>query len=61
MHFHGSDMTKLHKFMNPAILPKNYGGELPAINYTGRDWFPCVKGYEDHIANWSTYGFSKQI
>jgi retinaldehyde-binding protein 1 len=59
MYFHGTDMKKLHKFIDPNHLPKNYGGNLPALDYTGANWYPCVKDYEDHIAKWNTYGFAQ--
>lgn len=61
MFFHGSDMKSLHKHLDPSHLPKNYGGEMPAINYGGKDWYPCINEYEDHIRNWNDYGFANQI
>lgn len=36
MYFHGDDMKKLHKHMDPACLPENYGGTLPKIDYTAK-------------------------
>ncbi|XP_055596163.1 clavesin-1-like [Uranotaenia lowii] len=58
LEFHGSDMKKLHKYVDPAYLPKNYGGELPALDYGSREWYPCMEKYQDHIAKWNTYGFA---
>lgn len=52
-------MTKLHQYLDADVLPKTYGGTLPEINYSGKDWFPCVHNYEQHIAEWNTYGFKK--
>ena len=49
MFFHGSKMSSLHKHLAPTHLPKNYGGELPEINYTGADWYPTILKYDDHI------------
>lgn len=49
MFFHGSKMSSLHKHMAPSHLPKNYGGQLPEIDYTGADWYPVINKYEDHI------------
>lgn len=58
LEFHGSDMKKLHKYIHPDYLPKNYGGNLPAINYGSNDWYPCIEKYLDHIAKWNTYGYA---
>jgi retinaldehyde-binding protein 1 len=58
MFFHGKDMKALHKFLDPAVLPANYGGTLPAIDYTGKDWYPCVNNYKDHIERWGLYGYT---
>lgn len=59
MHFHGSDMKSLHKFMDPAILPANYGGEKPKIDYTGKDWYPAIELHEDYVQEWGEFGFAK--
>lgn len=32
MHFHGSDMNSLHKFIHPNFLPADVGGELPIFD-----------------------------
>lgn len=61
MFFHGKDMNSLHKHIDPDFLPADYKGNLPKINYSGRDWYPCVKDYEDYIAKWNTYGFADSI
>jgi retinaldehyde-binding protein 1 len=58
--FHASDMKSLHKYLAPEVLPKNYDGLLPEINYGGKEWFPCVDNYKEHIAKWNTYGFVKK-
>lgn len=58
MFFHGDDMKKLHKHIPASDLPSNYGGSLPEINYSGKDWYPCVDNYREHISNWSTFGFA---
>ncbi|CAO1314626.1 unnamed protein product [Diamesa serratosioi] len=60
MYFHGDDMKKLHKHMDPSCLPENYGGTLPKIDYTAKDWYPCVDNYREHIQNWGSYGFANQ-
>lgn len=58
MFFHGKDRKSLHKHLDPDYLPSNYGGNKPAINYGGKEWFECVKEHETHIAKWNTMGFA---
>lgn len=58
MSFHGRDRKSLMKFINPANLPANYGGDLPAINYAAKDWYPSVNDHIDFIQKWNTYGFA---
>lgn len=57
MFIHGSDMTKLHKFIPADYLPANYGGTLPEIDYSGKEWYPCTAKYSQHFADWNTFGF----
>lgn len=57
MYFHGDDMKKLHKHIPVEFLPKNYGGTLPEIDYSAKDWYPCVEKYNDYVLQWSTFGF----
>ena len=59
MYFHGKDMKKLHKFVPPEYLPTNYGGTLPEINYTGKDWYPCVEKHTDYFEKYNTFGFKQ--
>jgi len=59
MYFHGSKMTSLHKHLEPSHLPKNYGGQLPEIDYTGAEWYPVVIAHEDKMREWNTYGIRK--
>nr|CAD7455543.1 unnamed protein product [Timema tahoe] len=33
IHFHYQDRASLHKFINPEILPEEYGGKVPEIEY----------------------------
>lgn len=33
IHFHKGDMKSLHKFIDPEILPVEYGGSRPSIDY----------------------------
>ncbi|ENN77440.1 hypothetical protein YQE_06264, partial [Dendroctonus ponderosae] len=49
IHFHGSKMASLHKFIPPTHLPKDYDGVLPAINYSGKEWYPVIEEHIEHI------------
>lgn len=59
MFFHGNDMKSLQKFLDPEILPENYGGKLPKIDYGGEDWYPAVEKHSDFIREWSELGPAK--
>ncbi|XP_076167085.1 retinaldehyde-binding protein 1 [Ptiloglossa arizonensis] len=60
MFFHGSKMSSLHSYIPPSHLPKNYGGDLPEIDYTSADWYPSLIKYEDKIQEWNSYGYVKK-
>ncbi|KAK0158968.1 hypothetical protein PV328_009902 [Microctonus aethiopoides] len=60
MFFHGSKMNSLHSHLNPSHLPKNYGGELPEIDYTTADWYPTLGKCEDFISEWNKYGHRQE-
>ncbi|KAL7038752.1 hypothetical protein ACKWTF_009683 [Chironomus riparius] len=57
IHFHGDDMKKLHKFIPADSLPKNYGGTMPEINYSGKEWYPLVEKYNDYFLRYKDVGF----
>ncbi|XP_022914322.1 alpha-tocopherol transfer protein-like [Onthophagus taurus] len=56
IHFHGSKMDSLHGFIPPSHLPEDYGGQLPKINYGGKDWYPAVEGHLAHFERWRKCG-----
>jgi len=49
MFFHGSKMSSLHTHIPTTHLPKNYGGQLPEIDYSAADWYPTMIANEDKI------------
>jgi len=49
-------MKSLQKFLDPSILPANYKGTLPAINYGGVEWFPALEKQAEYVAEWSQLG-----
>lgn len=59
LHFHGSKMESLHKHLEPSNLPKNYGGKLPEIDYSGSHWFPCIEQHVEHIKKLNGCGLVK--
>ncbi|XP_039952757.1 clavesin-1 [Bactrocera neohumeralis] len=59
MHFHGSDMKSLQKFLSPEILPENYKGTQPKIDYGGADWFTPLEKHADFVREWSELGPAK--
>ncbi|KAF2904400.1 hypothetical protein ILUMI_01777 [Ignelater luminosus] len=58
--FHGTKMASLHKHMDPSCLPKNYGGVLPEIDYTGANWYPAIQNHLDHMKKMSVCGYAKK-
>jgi hypothetical protein len=58
--FHATDMESLHKYLSPEVLPKNYGGLLPEIDYGGKEWLPCLDKYKEHIDKWNSFGFAEK-
>ncbi|CAK9799176.1 Retinaldehyde-binding protein 1 [Anthophora quadrimaculata] len=58
--FHGSKMSSLHTHIPPSHLPKDYGGNLPMIDYGSADWYPTLVKHEDKIREWNTYGYRKK-
>ncbi|XP_049538613.1 clavesin-1-like isoform X2 [Anopheles darlingi] len=57
IYFHGNELAQFHRYVSPDHLPADYGGTLPAIDYTGRDWYPCVETRIEHIAKYQRCGF----
>jgi len=58
--FHGSKMASLQKHIPKSHLPADYDGDLPAIDYTGADWYPAIDKHIEHIKQWNTYGLVKK-
>ncbi|XP_049775675.1 retinaldehyde-binding protein 1 [Schistocerca cancellata] len=60
MFFHGDKMESLHKHLDPSHLPEDYGGKLPKIDYTSKDWYPVICDITDEIKEWNSYGLVQQ-
>lgn len=53
--------TSATQFFEFFILNSKFvllGGKLPAINYSGKDWYPAVEEHLDYIERWNTFGFA---
>ncbi|CAG9864379.1 unnamed protein product [Phyllotreta striolata] len=60
--FHGKKMSSLHKYIPASHLPKNYGGDLPEIDYSGKDWYPVISDEKvtEHMKMMNTFGKKKK-
>ncbi|CAH2229644.1 jg4874 [Pararge aegeria aegeria] len=45
VHFHGYDLTSLHRYIDPECLPKRYGGRREPVSL--RDWLSKIKQYKN--------------
>ena len=50
-------METLHNYIDKNCLPKDYAGNNPAIDYSGRNWFACIENHIDFFIKWNEYGF----
>ncbi|XP_050438801.1 retinaldehyde-binding protein 1-like [Adelges cooleyi] len=57
--FHGNKMASLHKHLDANMLPEDYGGKRPKLNYSSADWYPVLQNLEPHIEDWNKYGLVK--
>lgn len=53
-------MCSLHEYIAPTHLPKEYGGELPNIDYNGQQWWPNIEENYGHFETWSKFGLVKK-
>ncbi|OQR79936.1 alpha-tocopherol transfer protein-like [Tropilaelaps mercedesae] len=53
--FHGQNMNSLHEYIDPAILPKDFGGQQPPLSI---DWFTgeLFKRNDEYVKN-SYFGY----
>ncbi|XP_075149534.1 clavesin-2-like isoform X2 [Haematobia irritans] len=57
VHFHGSNMESLHKFVSPDCLPECYGGTMKLdLNY-GPQYYEFMKNFEDDFVKNLDYGY----
>ncbi|XP_054714911.1 alpha-tocopherol transfer protein-like isoform X2 [Uloborus diversus] len=53
----GSDMNELHQFLDPAILPQEYGGKLPSLDF--HKFSRIVHDREEYINYIRQFDFTK--
>ncbi|KAL0274471.1 UNVERIFIED_CONTAM: hypothetical protein PYX00_006884 [Menopon gallinae] len=58
LHFHGNDMSSLHKFISPSCLPEDYDGKLPKIDYSAREWYPVLRSLDSTMEEYNKFGFT---
>lgn len=46
LHFHGNDMSSLHKYIDPKYLPPEYGGHCQYVIST-EEWLAKIDKYKD--------------
>ncbi|XP_075149528.1 alpha-tocopherol transfer protein-like [Haematobia irritans] len=57
MHFHGSNMKSLHKFISPDCLPERYGGSMKLdLNY-GPKFYEILQMFEDDFVKHNSMGY----
>ena len=62
MFFHGDKMESLHKHIDPAYLPEDYGGKLPKMNYSSVDWYPVLRTLDNEFkGKKNTFIFMTQL
>lgn len=42
-------MNKLHASIPKDYLPADFGGNLPKMDYSSKDWYPVLKSLDDII------------
>ncbi|XP_044751590.1 alpha-tocopherol transfer protein-like [Coccinella septempunctata] len=55
IYLHGNDLSSLHAFISPDLLPKEYGGT--AGNFDNRPWFMQLMSEEKYFIDQKQYGY----
>ncbi|KAK7869905.1 hypothetical protein R5R35_013701 [Gryllus longicercus] len=55
IYLHGRDITSLHAFIKPEILPAEYGGQQPSFD--NKKWRLALLAKEDEFVELETYGY----
>lgn len=56
VHLHGEDMSSLHQYIHPSVLPQELGGDQPPLSY---EWFTKeLYARHDEYVNNSHYGYA---
>lgn len=57
LHFHGKDMSSLHKHIDPDCLPKKYGGTLDIPEVTADEWMLLLNVCEKEFEAINSFGY----
>jgi len=57
IYLHGHDMSNLHKFLSPDILPEFLGGTLPETDFCEKDLASKILKREDFFQTTLRYGY----
>uniref|UniRef100_A0A0A9Z9F5 Clavesin-1 n=3 Tax=Lygus hesperus TaxID=30085 RepID=A0A0A9Z9F5_LYGHE len=57
--FHSNKFGQLHSMLGKHMLPAEYGGDLPPLDYSSKDWYPTIKECEPQIIEWHSWGRKK--
>lgn len=52
-------MSSLHTYLEPSHLPADFGGQLPAIDYSGANWYPVLMDNVEHVKTFTSFGKRK--
>nr|CAD7195389.1 unnamed protein product [Timema douglasi] len=55
IYFHGRELSSLHAFISPDILPEEYGGKRPCFD--NKTWRMALLANEDKLIELETYGY----
>lgn len=59
VHFHGTDMASMHKYISPESLPKQFGGKLDLPKLDADEWYEKFKTLDPQAKKMFSYGYKK--
>ncbi|KAM7313833.1 alpha-tocopherol transfer protein-like [Ixodes scapularis] len=58
IHLHGHDFENLHKEIPPSILPEEYGGDVPSLDFDA--FWTQMEAQESSFVQNNSYGYSRK-
>lgn len=59
IHFHGKDMSSLHKFIDEECLTARYKGTVDCADLDGKHMADLFEFYQDEYEEVHSYGYTK--